>query len=61
MLYSPTYNGKPYVSLTNDLNNGYKYLADNNIIVDEVEYSLWFFDKAEIFPLVEFNTKTQEF
>lgn len=64
-MYSPTYNGKPYVSLTNDLNNiGYKYLVDNNIIVDEKEVNIHygFFDKAEDFPeLVEFNTKTQEF
>lgn len=64
-MYSPTYNGKPYVSLTNDLNNiGYKYLADNNIIIDEKELNIHygFFDKADDFPeLVEFNTKTQEF
>lgn len=65
IMYSPTYNGKPYESLVNDLNNiGYKYLTDNNIISNEKELVVHygFFDKAEDFPeLIEFNTKTQEF
>ncbi|MDG2433209.1 hypothetical protein [Flavobacterium sp.] len=65
IMYSPTYNGKPYTSLVNDLNNiGYKYLTDNNIITSEKELVInyGFFDKAEDFPeLIEFNTKTDEF
>jgi hypothetical protein len=64
-MYSPTYNGKPYTSLVNDLNNvGYKLLSDNNFIAAEKEYSLnyGFFEKAEDFPeLIAFNTKTDEF
>lgn len=65
-MYSGTYvNGKPYQSLTSDLNNiGYKYLADNNILATEKEFSLNYglFEKAEEFPeLVEFNAKTDEF
>ncbi|WP_074722986.1 hypothetical protein [Flavobacterium frigoris] len=65
MLYSPTYNGKPYISLANDLNNiGYKYLTDNNIIISEkeIDFNYGFFDKAEEFTeLAAFNTKTDEF
>jgi hypothetical protein len=64
-MYSPTYNGKPYTSLVNDLNNvAYKVLTDNNLIVNEKEYSLNYglFEKAEDFPeLIAFNTKTDEF
>lgn len=65
-MYSGTYvNGKPYQSLASDLNNiGYKYLADNNILATEKEFSFNYglFEKAEEFPeLVEFNTKTDEF
>lgn len=64
-MYSPTFNGKAYQSLTNDLNNiAYKYLNDNNIISVEKEYSINYgiFEKVEEFPeLVEFNTKTTEF
>ena len=65
IMYSPTYNGKPYESLVNDLNNiGYKYLKDNNIIASQKELVLHygFFDKAEEFTeLLEFNTKTNDF
>ncbi|QGK75038.1 hypothetical protein [Flavobacterium sp. SLB02] len=65
-MYSGTYvNGKPYQSLASDLNNiGYKYLADNNILATEKEFSLNYglFEKAEEFPeLMEFNTKTDDF
>lgn len=65
-MYSSTYvNGKPNQSLASDLNNiGYKYLADNNILIAEKEFALNYglFEKAEEFPeLIEFNTKTDEF
>lgn len=65
-MYSTTYvNGKPNQSLASDLNNiGYKYLADNNILITEKEFSFNYglFEKVEEFPeLAEFNTKTDEF
>lgn len=63
--YSSSYvNGKPYQSLATDLNNmGYSYIANNNILIAETEFTLNYgtFEKAEEFPeLVEFNSKTDE-
>lgn len=64
--YSSYYvNGKPYQSLATDLTNiGYTYLVNNNILINEKEFTLNYgvFEKVEEFPeLAEFNTKTNEF